>query len=332
VRRASGFVVTLLSIGVSIGAVSPARGGDDEASRALAQTLFDDGVRLLEAGHCEQEPVTPERRPTCREALDKFRRAYAIYPSALGALRNQAFCERGLGMVASAMRDFREVARRAPLDPNPSKQLWTKPAMDEAERLALRVPRITIVVEQPPARLEVTLDGTPILPAAFGASLPIDPGDHTLVARAPELQEFRQSFEIEEREDKTLHVQLVPVPKEKPRATPKIEASTPILPWIVLGAGVVTTGVGLGLGFAAKSARDSSCDTSVSPIRCSDEDGLSRAKSLATASTIVTLSGAAVSLVGVGLLVFAPRTHARSKEPSVALSLGWSSVTISGAF
>jgi hypothetical protein len=108
---------------------------NDEAALSIAQPLFDDGVKLMEESRCDDEVVTPDRRPKCREALAKFKKAWDIYPAGLGALRNAAYCERGLGMVASATRDFREVARRAPLDPNPSKQLWAKHAADEADKL-----------------------------------------------------------------------------------------------------------------------------------------------------------------------------------------------------
>lgn len=277
---------------------------DDEANRSIAQALFDDGVHILEEARCDDEIVSEDRRSRCREALDKFRRASTLYPSGLGALRNAAVCERGLGLVASAMRDFREVARRAPLDPNPSKQLWAKHALDEADKLDKRVPRVMIAEAGAPPGATIVLDGVTLPPAALGARLPVDPGEHVLFARAPGHLDDRRVFSIAERDDLKLSIDLRPIPKP-PLAPP--ERRSYLGPGLVLGGGATLAVVGVSLGVLAHSSRNDACDTSERPYRCSDADGLDRARSLATASTIVTVAGSALVLFGAGWLVLGGR-------------------------
>src|SRR5687768_95008 len=86
-----------------------------DANRGVATDLFDAGVRKMAEGKCDENPIAD--RAACNEARDAFKRAYALYPAGLGALRNLAYVEQNLGLIASAARDFRELIRRAPLDP-----------------------------------------------------------------------------------------------------------------------------------------------------------------------------------------------------------------------
>ena len=102
------------------------KGAAEEENKAIATDLFDKAVTKMGQGNCDREDPAVAAKPidvgTCKEARELFKRAYELYPSALGALRNLAFTEKGLGMVASAARSFRELARKAPLDPKPERQ------------------------------------------------------------------------------------------------------------------------------------------------------------------------------------------------------------------
>ena len=300
----------------------------DDAARALAAPVFDDAVALMDAAHCDAEPVLPADRPQCRVALDKLRRALAIYPSGLGALRNAAFCERGLGLVASALRDFREVARRAPLDPNPSKQLWAKHAQEEAQRLAARVPhlRVRLSIEPAPAGLAVAIDDAPVLSAAFDLPLPLDPGEHRVTARAPGFQPFSQGVTLEEKEDATVAIALVadaPMPALPP---PPPRVHVPLVPALVVATGAATVVGGVVLGALARRSRDDACDEGSSPLHCHDAAGLEHARRLADASTVVTIAGGAVMLGGLVWYALDVRAQARSTSPSV----GWRATPLAG--
>lgn len=314
------------ALATSILCAAPRASAADD-HRALAQTLFDEGVHLMEQARCDDAVVTPDRRPTCREALDRFRRAHALYPEGLGALRNMAFVERGLGKSASALRDFREVARRAPLDPNPSKQLWAKHATEEADALEKIVPRVRIVAHAPPQGTRVVLDGGAIPEAALGVALPVDPGDHVVEATAPGFVTFRRTFALEPREERTIDVTLAPSPPPE-LAAPVAERSW--IPPVLIGAGAVAIGVGVGLGLAARSARDDACDVGTTPLRCHDASGLDRARTFANAATILSVGGAALAAAGVVVLVL-ERPKARDVGLRIAPTFGVGAAGVAAA-
>jgi hypothetical protein len=310
-RRALIIVRAAAAAAAVLSSPSTSRAESDDAARSIAQPLFDDAVKLMEEARCDDENITPDRRPRCRDALAKFKKAFDIYPAGLGALRNAAFCERGLGMFASATRDFREVARRAPLDPNPSKQLWAKHAAEEADKLGKLVPHVVVTVETKGAR--VRIDDADIPAAAYGVPIPLDPGDHVVVAEAAGHVALRRTIELEPKEDLAIVVRLAPIPTPPPPR--RRESPSYALPIAFLGAGVAVLGAGLGLGYAAKHARDDACDGG-SPLRCHDEAGLDRARRYARASTIVTVASGA--LLATSAVVFVVKSS-HGREVAVAL-------------
>lgn len=272
-----------------------------EKDRAIATDLFDRGVKLMAEGKCLDGPVDAAK---CRQALDSFRRAYQIYPAALGALRNAAYCEKGLGMVASAARDFREVARKAPLDPKPERQAWADFARKEADELAPRVPRLEVrVPADAPAGTKVLLDGSPLAEAAWGAKLDVDPGDHSVHAEAPGRRTFEARVTVAESESKSISVVLDADTTAPPPVTTRARSSS-TLPLIVSGVGLVGVGVGLGFGYASIKKRDDACGGT----KLCDPGGLDDGKRLADVSTVITGISAAVLVTGVVWLILAPKS------------------------
>jgi hypothetical protein len=295
-----------------------------ESNRAVATDLFDAGVRKMAEGKCDENPIAD--RAACNEARDAFKRAYALYPAGLGALRNLAYVEQNLGLIASAARDFRELMRRAPLDPNPARRLWAEFAQKEFDALAPRIPRLTIEVAERPAELTLSLDDNPLPEAAWGTPLELDPGAHTLRAKAPGHATFETSFELKEREKKQISVVLekqaesaaaaaAPAPETRPAPSPDVTPKrSRLLPLVVTGAGVVVVGVGLGLGYVAIKKRDDACGDG----NFCEPDGLESGRSTARASTIVTGVGAAT--VAGGLIWYFLSAPARPAQPSARLA------------
>jgi hypothetical protein len=304
-----------LSVFLAALSVAPAaRADDDDRNKAVATDLFDAGVRKMKDGQCDQPPI--KDRAVCEEARDAFKRAYALYPGGLGALRNLAYVEQHLGLVASAARNFRELTRKAPLDPNPARRLWAEFAQKEFESLAPRIPRLTIEVpaERPP-EMKLLLDGNALPDAAWQTALEIDPGKHTVRAEAPGYVAFEQSFDLVEKQEKRLIVELLPAPEEErkepsapaPTLAPVAETPKPksrVLPLVVSGVGVVTVGVGLGLGYVAIQKKKDACGDE----HFCEPDTLESGRSTARASTIVTSIGAATLAGGlVWYFLSAPR-------------------------
>jgi hypothetical protein len=296
-RRAKAVVgITLASF---VGATCPnvlAADASDE-NKAIATDLFDKGVKLMEGFHCDE---TPTNKAKCKEAREDFKRAYELYPAALGALRNLAYVEKGLGMTASAARDFREVARKAPLDPKPERQKWAEFAKAEVANLEPKVPHLTVKVPTDrPAGMKVLLDGTPLLEAAWDTQIDVDPGKHEVRADAPGRLAYVGTIDLGEKQSKSIAVSLE---VDTTYVAPTTEKPSTTGPWIVTSIGGVAVLAGLGLGYASMKKKNDACNGGT----VCDPDGLSSGKSLANASTVVTGVGAAVLVTGVVWLLLTP--------------------------
>ncbi|MGZ3424534.1 MAG: PEGA domain-containing protein [Polyangiales bacterium] len=275
---------------------------------ALATDLFEAGVKKMEDGHCEETPIGD--RAACTAARENFRRAYELYPAGLGALRNLAFVEKGLGLLASSARHFRELARKAPLDPKPARRLWADFAKKELEGLEPRVPHLTVKLQDPPAGAVVLIDGADLPKAAWNMSLDLDPGSHEIRADASGRKPFLATITLAEGETKSILVVLVtegtaaPEPAAPTMPVPPSKSDAPewwrtrTAPLILTGVGAATVAVGLGLGWAAIAKHKDVC-----PGAGCDPNAYAEGKSLARASTIVTGVGLVAAASGIAWYV-----------------------------
>jgi hypothetical protein len=278
---------------------SPSRAED--ANIGLATDAFEAGLKKMETGRCEETPIGD--RAVCTAARDDFRRAYELYPSGLGALRNLAFVEKGLGLVASSARHFRELARKAPLDPKPARRLWAEFAKKELEDLEPRVPRLTVkVAPGAPEGTRVLVDDVALPPSAWNTALELDPGPHAIRAEAEGHAPFRTSVVLAEKDATSVEVtfeepqgappKAPPLPPKQPEGSP--ERDPRIAPLVVTGLGAATVAVGLGFGWAAIQKRKEVC----TGPGC-DPDAYADGKALARTSTIVTGVGLAAAASGI---------------------------------
>lgn len=308
-----------------------------ESDLALSTDLFNKARKKSDAGSCKSAPVGDAA--ACREARDLYRRSYKLNPQGLGALKGQAQIEEALGLVASAVRHYRELSPRAAADPSPEKKAWAKPALDAAAKLEPRVPHLTLALpKDAPEGTVVEIDDETIASAAWNVALDVDPGPHLIKAKAPGTEPFSAEVSLAEKESKTVEVKLTkvaaptepstpkPVEPTQPGPVTKPPAPTPeppkpiepvregsgstqrTLAMVGIGLGVVGVGVGLGLGFAAKASRDEHCDKTTK--LCDTQGSLDSAKGLASGATIVTSVGAVLLVGGVVWYVLAPRSRA----------------------
>lgn len=266
-----------------------------EQEQAIAKGLFDKGVKQMEQGKCDEIPIKDPA--VCKEARENFKRAYEL-TGALGALRNLAYVEKGLGLVASASRHFRDVAREAPKDPRPERQAWAEFAKKEVAELEPRIPHLTVKIVEKLPGLKVTLDGEVLKDAAWNTAIDVDPGKHAVHAEAPGHLNFEGSVTIAEKQDKAISVAL------EVDASPTVEKKAPskIGPIVVTTAGVVGIGVGLTFGYLAIKKKGDDCPNGVCAAQSSIDDG----RTLANVSTIVTGVGAALLVGGVVWWVLTP--------------------------
>lgn len=304
---------------------------DDDASKKIATDLFDKGVKLMSSKKCDEVTPSDADRPACKEALDLFLKAQRTYPKALGPYRNAAFVAKSLGLVALASRNFRHVARNAPLEQSEARRKWAGPAQKEAEALEARIPYVTMSVKNATAEeVSIKLDGEAFASHLVGTAVAIDPGDHDVVAETKDGRKTSLKLSVAEKDKKDAVLQFEPKKVAPPPPASASVAATStgttgdapppdrrLAPKIVVGAGGVLVGAGLVFGLMAKSAKDA-CSGGV----CDSQADVDKAKSRANVSTI--LVGVGVAAVAGGALWWSLGKPSKETQASIGVTPGLS--------
>jgi hypothetical protein len=150
-----------------------------QVNEATAETLFREGVRLLDEGKTN-------------EACTKFAASQKADP-ALGTLLNLAMCHEKAGRTATAWLEFSQAASQArQLKQRDREQL----ARTRAKALEKQLHRVSLVVARAAPRLEITIDGQQVVEAAWPSAFPVDPGEHRLEASAPGRRTWQKTFTV----------------------------------------------------------------------------------------------------------------------------------------
>ncbi|MBI5533467.1 MAG: hypothetical protein HY898_12175 [Deltaproteobacteria bacterium] len=295
-----------------------------DADRILAQSLFEDGRKLMEAGKYA-------------DACPKLAESHRIEPGG-GTLLNLATCYEKLGKTATAWSHFKALITSARKDRRPEREAF---AVEHINALEPRLSSLTIVVPQAAQRpdLGVKLDGVAISRAAWGSPLPVDPGDHRIEASGPGKQPWSTHVTVlPEGDKKTIEVPLLaplaagavasssaapmgsaPQPIDTASAPSRdgepIDASgRKLAGYVVGGVGVAGIAVGSFFGvraFSKWSQRNDHCPDA----RCdaAAADYADQTKSAATVANI----GFGLGLVGVGVGTWLVLTS-NSSSPTAA--------------
>lgn len=241
-----------------------------------------------------EEGVDLEKRGDYRGALAKFREAAEIKSTA-GVHFHEAYCLEMSGKVAAAWAEYEAADALADKE---SKAELRSAIATRLEQLRPRVPSLVVTLDTPPKDIALDLDGQPAPSSVLeGKPFRIEPGDHTLVARAPGYANFTRTFRAPEQATST-QVRVV-LEREAHDVTPPAESrsSSHTLP-ILTTAGAValaTTGI-VAFVVAGNAQRDAKreCPTKAN---CDDEQ-----------SHVRTLDGVAlgsfVGAAGLGVLSF----------------------------
>ncbi len=162
---------------------------------AVARSLFNEGKRLLKAGHFA-------------EACPKLEAASKLYPSA-GIFLNLGDCHEKLGRTASAWTEFGDAAAIAE---RTNRSAEAHEAQRRQSDVEPRLAHLTVNVSHPVAGLAIKRDGAELPSAAWGSAIPVDPGPHEIHAEAAGYQPWTTTVEI------TTAAQTVPV--EVPNLSP----------------------------------------------------------------------------------------------------------------
>jgi hypothetical protein len=274
--------------------------------RAAAESLFQDGRRLLEAG----ETAT---------ACLKFAESQRLAP-ALGTLLNLAACHEREGKTASAWVEFTEATT---LSERAGESARAAYAAERARALSAVLAHVTIAVSTRHDGLHVTLDGRDVGAGMFGTAIAVDPGEHRIHATAPGRRAWQHSFLVRAGPSRvTVEIpELVPeagptaetgpAPSLQPKRAPKAEvvagapsrqsapaprASTTRLPLLIATGTVAVAGIGLGTWFGLRTfAEKRVADRECPNTRCSSSLGIAaneRAHDAALVSTLAFGAGA----------------------------------------
>ncbi|WP_437596347.1 hypothetical protein WMF28_27550 [Sorangium sp. So ce590] len=319
-------------------------GGHKEQVLALYQVAR----QLLDAGRVAEACAVLEQGRT----LD---------PTAINLLLRLGECLARAGRTAGAWNVFSEAAAIAKSAGDPR-------AARAAALAAALEPRLSRMAIEPPAAgaapgLEIRRDGVLILPAQWGQALPVDPGTHTVEARAPGRRRWSTARAVPP-DGARVVIHVPPLEQEPPpralsaalpgprRQAPPVLGSAGrgdggdtggraqrMIALATGGAGLVGLGLGAVFGAEAIARRDASnrghCDAR---NRC-DAAGVALredAQSAGTASTIAFSAGTA-ALLAAGLLLWTapPRAAAppaRRATAAAAAGPGAFSLVVGGSY
>ncbi len=186
-----------------------ARAQVSEADRTAARDLYVEGSQLQQQGHYA-------------EALDRFQRSLAVFPTAPTTAFRIAQCKMALGQLVEAAEELRLVATQ-PL-PQGANQDFVKAKNDATAELAALEPRIPkLRVNVLPAGvqgLSVTIDNVIVPSALVGVARPVNPGSHKVIAGAPGYSSAQAQVDVRERQQPIPEVTLTLTPGAAPQTNP----------------------------------------------------------------------------------------------------------------
>jgi hypothetical protein len=288
-----------------------------------AQALFDDAKKLMAAGNAVA-------------ACPKLAESERLDP-AVGTLLNLAECYVKIDKPSRAWATFLEAEAVSLREGQKSRALYAKQRANELEAKLVRV-TVDVPDDARVPALEVLRDGEPLRTPLWGSAVPVDPGAHVIEARASGYKPF--TTRIDAMHDPIV-VHIVPLEREIPMQPetpepippppPPIDTTPPLTiealssPPPTSGngqqiAGFVTLGVG-GAGIVlgavmgvlaidrANAATGAGCDATTCPS--TSALGLSSdAKTFAIASDVALAVGASLAVIGLVLVVAAPKSIA----------------------
>lgn len=280
--------------------------------KALAEGLFQDGRKLMDAG---QLP----------EACAKLAESQRLDPSA-GTLLNLALCHEKQGKVASAWAELKEAAS---MSAAAGKQDRADYASKRSADLEARLSRLVLEIPTATPGLVLELNDKELnAAAAAGSGMPLDPGEYTIDATAPGKKPWSERVTIEAAPGaKRVTIPALqdapkapppPPPKTTPKAAPApVDEGGGIprrtLGFVAGGLGIVGLGVGSVFGiltFSSAGDADKACDPG--DVQCG-QDRQDAYDAGQTSGLISTLAfGAGAALLGAGaFLVLMPDSEER---------------------
>ncbi|HKQ67783.1 MAG TPA: hypothetical protein VJT73_00515 [Polyangiaceae bacterium] len=203
----STLVLVLLVAGATLEREANAQASS--ADRALAETLFTDAKKLVQAKKYS-------------EACPKFAESQRLDP-APGTVLNLGLCHESEGKLASAWVELKQAQALARTDGRADR---AKLCAEHIAAIEPKLARLTIaIVPEAEMGLEIKLDGSLVGKAGWGTASPVDPGSHLVQASAPGKRSWESRVEVSPGASK----QTVSVPKlaDEPAVKATSDAAPP---------------------------------------------------------------------------------------------------------
>jgi hypothetical protein len=292
-----------LALAAAPAGAAPSEPKPNLADAALAEALFKEARELM-------------RKKDYAAACPKFAESYRLDP-AVGSELNLASCHELEGKIATAWGEYTDAASRALRANDKTREKF---AREHADALEPRLPKLVLIMQDPPEGLTLSRDGATLSSASLGTPLPVDPGEHKIEAAAPGYKGWSQV--IEAREGQPIRLE-VPALEREPAPSKGAGAARPDpagpaggdaaggggrgrrIAGIVMGAvgiaSLAAGGVFVGLTAAKKGSADETCD----PKDQCDDTGYGQiedARVFANVANITLGAGGALVIAG-GILI-----------------------------
>jgi hypothetical protein len=213
---------------------------------AQAETLFREGIRLMDAGNFA-------------DACKAFDASERIQP-AIATVLNQGDCREKNGQLATAWGLFLDAERQTRAATDDVAHTFHDVAARHATSLEPRLSRLTVAVPTRTPGLELFRDGAPIDPGLWDHALPVDGGSHEIKARAAGYEDWTGTIEVgSERDVTSIEVpplKAAPKPPPKPTAPPPSPARSPVVPIALAGGSLVLVGSAIALSISGNHTYD----------------------------------------------------------------------------
>jgi hypothetical protein len=234
-----------------------------------------------------------------------------------------ALCEERLGRLVAALGGF-ELALAEADSVGPD---FRSEVESNVKRLRESIPRIVIERGSGADAATIELDGVELGDSSVGVEVPLDPGPHSVTAKAPGFLPLEKTVTVAENSREVVSIELEPLPKDAilgPDGSPAVQTHPipRVVPYVLGGVGaasLIASGIFFALRQEAISDLESSCpnktcDSNVPKLEERNDD-----MRLYHYGSLITL-GSGVALLGTAVVLYAvdPRLpeRAQAKSPS----------------
>jgi len=266
---------------------------EDSSDTALAEALFRDARELMD-------------QKKYAEACPKLEESYRLVEK-LGTLLNLATCHERQGRTGSAWGEYTKAVTAAKQAGEEERVEYARTRLAELEG---KLTNLVVEVPEPVPGIQVLIDDKPIGKAAWRTPIPLDPGEHELIARAPGHALWSKQLTLP-RGPSTVSEKVPALKVVDASAVETAEEPSNaqwIAGWVVGAVGVVALGVGAYFGIDTILKQNESEDHCVDTL-C-DAEGVALREDGEVSANVANVTiaiGAAAVVTGIVLLVTADR-------------------------